>query len=223
MGKPRRSVITSAGGEGARADKLRAKADTPLRLLKDIEAGRIDPRDLSVDQRRACLVGLANGKRTSPQLAVVFGCSAKVIRDDLAYIRRTIGREVTEWTLEEVVGDLAMAAEKATAGAMKEGDYGLMWTVRKEFARMLMDLGVVRKQDDQSGFKATIELVGSRYAHATLAVTQMLDPLLTGMVGQGEQRGLVGLPLVERDPSASPRGFDKWPLLEPESETGHSP
>lgn len=217
MAKPRRSVITSSNGEGARGDKLRAKADTPIRLLKDIEAGRIDPQDLTVSQRRACLVGMANGKRTSPQLATVFCCSAKVIRDDLAWLRRELGREVREWTLDEVVGDLYLAQEKAVAGAMKAGDVGLMWTIKKDWAKLLVDLGVVHKADNESSFRATIELVGRRYDHATEAVTQLLDPLLTGMVQAKGVSGLPGLPMQDRDPRG-PEGFDKWPLLEPEVE-----
>ena len=201
------------------AHRLRDQADTPIRLLKDIEQGRLDPRDLTVQRRRSCLVGLANGKRTSSQLAAIFRCSAKTIRDDLMQIRRTIGREVKAWTMEEVVGDLALAAEKATAGAMAEGDVGLMWTIRKEFAKTLVEFGVVEKQNNESTFKATIELVGRRYEHATKAITQVLDPLLTGMVQEGQTpTGMPELPMPDRglgdqEPS---KGFEAWPELEPE-------
>lgn len=197
------------------AGKLNEKTDTPIRLLKDIEAGYLDASDLTQDQRRSCLVGLANGKRTSYQLSEIFKVGVYVIRRDLAHIRRTIGREVREWTLDEVVGDLALAAEKATAGAMAEGDVGLMWTVRKEFAKFLIDVGVVKKQDDENTFRATIELVGKRYEHATEAITQVLDPLLTGMVRRDQRpTGVPELPMPVRAPRGK-KGFDHWPLLEP--------
>lgn len=229
--KPRRRVIRSTNGEGARADCLRAERDTALVLLQDLDAGRLNPRDLSANQRRACLMILANGSRTSPELAAMFKTTASTIRMDLMLIRRTVGREVKEWTVEEVVGDLAIAAERATALAMKDKDAGLMWTIRKEFAKMLVELGVVEKGTEAKGFRVTVESIGGRYDQVVGVLTQSLDPLITGEVVEAENvSGLPRLPMEERVPGTEGLVVDaegvvgrkgslprsEWPLLEPE-------
>jgi len=167
---------------GAQAQALIHGGDTALRLLRDIKEHRVDTATLTVDQRRSCLLLLANGSQTSAELASVFKVGPSTIRMDLKRLRETIGREVQEWTLQEVLGQLALSAEKCTSLAMKEEDPGLAWTIQRDFAKLLKEFGVIGSSEDRSGFKLTIEGIGEGYERARLLLGQALDPRLTGEV-----------------------------------------
>lgn len=190
--------------EGARADAVPAHEDTVLRLLADVKAGRVDPRTLSPDQRRSLLVLLACGTQTSAELATLFGVSPSLIRKDLGRIREEFGREVRDWTLEEVLGQLYMAKEKCAAHAMKVEDPGLAWTVERDFVKTLKELGVLGEQDrSQEGFRVVIERIGDGYERAGRLLANALDPELVGAVLQGE--------VVRRDgePASPPLPLDR--------------
>lgn len=174
--------ITSAGGNGAMATELREGADTTARLLRDIKANRLDPRDLSATQRRACLLLLANGTQTSGEMAAMFGVKPSTIRTDLQRLRETLGREVKEWTLTEVLGDLALAADKCSAQAMRQEDPGLSWTIRRDFAKLLREFGVIGSDRDRNALTITLEGIGEGYERARAALSRGLDPRLTGEV-----------------------------------------
>lgn len=174
--------------EGARADAVPAYEDTPIRLLNEVKAGRVDPKTLTVEQRRSLLVLLANGTQTSAEMATVFGVSPSMIRKDLQKIREEVGREVRDWTLEEVLGQLYMAKEKCAAHAMKVEDPGLAWTVERDFVKTLKELGVVGDETRRSeGFRVVIEQIGDGYERAAEILGHALDPALVGAVIEGEK------------------------------------
>lgn len=173
---------TASGKNGASATVLLAGTDTAIKLLNDIKAHRLDPRDLTRSQRRSCLMLLANGSQTSTELAATFRTSPGTIRKDLKAIREEVGREVREWSTSEVVGQLALMAEKTTASAMKQEDPGLAWTIQRDFAKMLKELGVIRPEVDQSGFRLTVEAIGTGYDKAREALTLAMNPTLTGQL-----------------------------------------
>ena len=218
-GKPGR-VINAVGNEGSRADKITGSSDTALRLINDIRDHRIDPVDLTPSQRRSCLLLMANGTQTSTELAVVFKVSPSMIRMDLKKIRETLGREIKEWTLEQVLGDLALQSEKSTALAMKQEDPGLAWTIRRDFAKILKEFGVIGDRRDKNTLTMTIEGIGEGYERARVQLSRALDPRLTGEVLDldRERDSLGRLPLsktlgesedepimiTEREPEAEP-------------------
>lgn len=169
------------GRDRVKAMALPADHDHPVALLKDISEGRVDPRTLNADQRRACLVVMANGHQTSAELAHIFGVSPQTIRGDMKLIRERFGREVGEWTLEEALGDLAHCAEKFSAQAFKQGDVGLAWQIKREFIRALKDLGVLGGQEG-NGLTVTIEGLAGGYERARKVLATALDPALTGEV-----------------------------------------
>lgn len=175
-------VVPAPNGEGAKVDALPPTADTALRLLEDIQKHRVDPSDLTPTQRRACLLLLANGSQTSVELAALFKVSPSCIRMDLKQLRDERGREVRDWTLNEVLGDVALTAEKCAAQAMKGNDPGLAWTIKRDFAKLMKEFGVIEPTRDESGFRMTIEGIGQGYEKARRALTLALDPRLTGEV-----------------------------------------
>lgn len=179
--KPAR-FIRSAGGRGASAATLRSQADTPVKLLEELVARRLDPRDLSKQQRKAVLLLQAGGKHTSAELATLLAVSPSLIRKDLQEIRREIGREVQEWSLEDVVGGMVLAAERYQAQAVKQEDVALAWTIERDKVKLLKELGLVGARDERDGVKLTLEVLGKGYERARVALGRALDPSLTGQV-----------------------------------------
>ena len=159
-------------------------ADTPVRLIKDLNNGTVDPTPLSAKQRKAVLILTANGKRTSAELGILLGCPASSVRRLMSEIRREVGREVRTWSTEEVLGSMAMTAEKCSAMAMDQEDPQLAWAIERDKVKILQSLGVVTPDNPSDGVRVTIEALGNSYARATAILGKALDPRLTGRVEQ---------------------------------------
>jgi hypothetical protein len=195
----------SQAKEPANARRLQRGNDTAIRLLGDLKDGLIDPLDVTPTQRRACLLLLANGSQTTAELAALFHVSTSSIRGDLKAIREEVGREVREWSLEEVLGQAVMAADKCSAMAMKQNDPGLSWTINRDLVKLLKDLGVVEPAHSADSLTITVESIGRGYEKAARVLTTALDPRLTGVVESSppSEGGLPALPLGE---TLIPRG-----------------
>jgi len=176
----RKLVHGKPGPKPIRATKLGTKEDTAMRLLREIQEGRLDPKGLSAGQRRACLLLMANGKQTSGELAGFFGVSASCVRMDLKLIRETLGREVREWSLETVVGGMVLAAEKYQAQALKQEDVALAWAIERDKVKLLKELGLVGPQQEASALTVTVEAIGAGYERARSVLGRVLDPRLVG-------------------------------------------
>ena len=173
--------------------KLRARRkgahETALDVLKDIESGRLHPHSIDARQRRACLLFLANGTHTGPELGALFGVDPRTIRSDLRDLREEIGREVRTWTPDQVVGDLVHAADKYAARALKQEDTALAWKIKLDLFRALREAGLVGgSPGEEGGVRITIEGLGERYERVRGALALTVDPLLTGEVIEGEGR-----------------------------------
>jgi len=158
------------------------RQETALDLLKDLQEHRVDPHDLTAKQRRSLLLLIYTPKKRVREYAAQFQVSVKTIRKDLCLMRRKIGREITEFGIEEVVGQLAMAAEQFTSEALKQEDIGLAWSIQRDFARTLKDFGVIGQTREQQGFKVTVEAIGDGFERAAQQLANALDPALTGEV-----------------------------------------
>lgn len=180
---------------------------------------RLDPRDLSKAQRQAVLLLQANGQHTSAELAELLQVKPQLIRNDLSEIRRRLGREVQEWTLEDVVGGMILAAEKYQARAFAQEDVGLAWAIERDKVKLLKDLGLVGGPTHE-GVRLTLEVLGQGYERARAALGQALDPILTGQVLEVESKAsdplaLPGpleaksLPAVEAEPEIEDPGADR--------------
>lgn len=197
----------------AQATKLAKSADTAVQLLREIKQGRVDPHTLTPNQRRACLLLMANGTQTSAELSELFGVQPTTIRKDLREVRAELGREVREWSPDEVVGDLALAAERYSAHALRQEDPGLAWKIKLDFAEHLRKLGLLGGKDS-SGVRVTVEMLGEGYERMRGMLAQTLDPRLTGEVVdvEGEVR-----PLEDPKPTSLDRrgnGVDHDPGVE---------
>ena len=218
MGNGRFTERPEGGGHPPINLSLPRSHDTAMRLLKDLDEGRRDSKDLSANQRRAVLMVIL-GKKTSAQLGAMFGVSSETIRRDVRKIQAKVGSEVMEWGIKEVVGDLALAKERCVAEASGQGDPGLVWTIHKEYAKLLLDLGVIEKRNEQEGFELTIRGVGDRYEAAVQAISGKLDPLVSGVQPPRlplKDRGLVENLVTSQDVVAKKRiDPSAYPELEP--------
>ena len=116
-------------------------------------------------------------RSSSPQPAK---CTA--IRKDILRIRAEIGREVHEWTMEQVVGDLAHSAERYSSLAMAQEDPGLAWTIKKDLAKLLREWGVIGRGGGESSTRITIEHIGENYSRMKDVLSLAMDPSLSGEV-----------------------------------------
>jgi predicted HTH transcriptional regulator len=181
-------------------------------LLQDIKAKRRTPESLSIEQRRACLMLMANGKQTLSEIAHVLHVTRDTIARDLRKVRSRLGKEVKNYTTEIVLGQLAHCAEKFTSLALKQEDTALAWSIQRDFVRTLKELGILGKQEATDGLKITIETLGSGYERARDALAKHFDPRLTGEVIDAEDYTIVDkeqdtsiamrMPLTMRRPDA---------------------
>lgn len=179
--KPTRTSPRKGKG-GPKALEIQEGRNTAVALLKDIQEHRLDPRDLDAEQRRSCLILLADGTRTTSTLARIFKVTPHRIQDDLGKIRAEIGKVKRRWGADEVVGQAVMAADRASARALQEGNTGLYWTIQRDLARLMKELGVVERVEEQSGLKITVEALGEGYERVSRRLSEALDPVLTGEV-----------------------------------------
>ncbi len=154
--------------------------DQPIYLLKEIKEERLDPTTLDKPQRQACLLMLANNVLTAVELAHMFGVSAKTIRKDLREIRAELGREVKQWTMEEVLGNLARAAERCSTQAMKQQNTALAWSIERDFAKLLKDWGLVGPRQEQSTITITAQHLGESYDRMKAAMALAMDHRRSG-------------------------------------------
>lgn len=203
--------IRASDGKGSRALELDERADTGLRLLREIKEGVLDARDLSRTQRKACLVLMANGKQTSAEMATILATKPSTVRRMLQEIRKERGREVSQWTTDEVLGQMAWAKERCQARAMAQDDPGLAWSIERDFVKLLKELGVVGDKAETEGVRVTIEALGRGYERATETLGQALNPVLTGQVVDVEHQGLSTQALPPLEPA--PVEPTKPPLL----------
>ncbi len=172
-----------------------ANGATAIALLTEIEKKRLDPVILTTDQRRACIAVVANGHHTQGQLAHLFKVCSDTIRNDLKRIREQLGEHVREWSLDYVLGDLAMTADRCSAMAFEQADPGLAWKIKSEMVKHLQSLGVIGERKDQDGIRITVEAIGQGYGKLRETMAYALDPVLSGEEGEQEVIDVLALPL----------------------------
>lgn len=185
---------------------------SPLKIMKSINEGSRNPQTLSREERKACLVVMSSGQYRTSELAEMFGVTARMIRRDLQEIKREIGNEVRSTTMEEVLGDLALTAERASTMAFRHEDPGLGWKVKVEYVKLLRDLGVIGDQTRTTGLRVTIESLSQGHNRLRDALAGALDPTVTGEIVEAEGRVVESpqLPLGGK----SPHGEEEDPDVE---------
>lgn len=173
--------IVSARG-GSSALEMDRRNYSAVQLLQDIAKRRIEPKELTTEQRRSCLMMLMQRDKSISELAALFQVTSGTISNDLKQLRKTIGKDLSGWTSDELIGDISSAAEVIYREAMKEKDFGLAWQVKKDLHEHLRKIGVGEERDNENKLKITIESIGKGYERMKDVVTNALDPRLSGMI-----------------------------------------
>lgn len=154
---------------------------SPTYMVAEIRAGRLDATLLTMEQRRACVMVMANGTMTAQELADIFSVDRRTITSDLKAIRAEIGRDVSQWTKEEILGHLVKTAEDISTQAMKKDNLALAWTIEKDMFKLFENIGLFDNREKNS-LTVTIEAVGQGYKRASEIIARGLDPLMSGEI-----------------------------------------
>ena len=115
-----------------------------------------------VETQQHGLVSVLRARGYSTQvIATDFGIDPVSVNKIFARYADELGAQVVNVRLNTLVGNLQLAGERASEGALHKKDWGTYWRVQKEMIAILQSLGIVKKAiqkvevahtfDDQKG------------------------------------------------------------------------
>ncbi len=118
-------------------------------ILNRIREGSLDPKEISVSDRRVCVAYLRLEGYTQEDIAEIFKISRQtIIRDEKAN-RQEAAKLVDEIDVKSIAGDLIISASHLAAKALREKDYGLAWRIKTELIGKLQSLGYLPRSPEQ--------------------------------------------------------------------------
>ena len=133
----------------------------PTELLQAIQQGKLDPRMLSGESRRACMEYLIVDSRTMADVAEHLKISLRTAQRDLARIREEHSVTATPEVQKQILGRLMLKADQANARLTKisrdrAAPYSVQadaayhgWCVEKELLEKLQSLGIMPMRPQQ--------------------------------------------------------------------------
>ena len=82
---------------------------------------------------------------SSTVIARDFGLPELAVNQIYARYADELGAQVINVRLNTLVGNLQLAAERASEGAMEKDDWGTYWRIQKEMIALLQSLGIVKQ------------------------------------------------------------------------------
>lgn len=118
-------------------------------ILKRIRERSLDPKEISIPDRRVCVAYLRLEGYTQEEIAEIFKINRQtIIRDEKAN-RQEAARLVDEIDVKSVAGDLIISASHLSAKALREKDYGLAWRIKTELIDKLQSLGYLPRSPEK--------------------------------------------------------------------------
>jgi predicted DNA-binding protein (UPF0251 family) len=118
-------------------------------ILKRIREGLLDPKEISISDRRVCAAYLRLEGYTQEEIAQIFKVHRQtIIRDEKAN-RQEAAKLVDEIDVKSITGDLIISASHLAAKALREKDYGLAWRIKTELIDKLQSLGYLPHSPEQ--------------------------------------------------------------------------
>ena len=118
-------------------------------ILKRIRESSLDPKELSISDRRVCVAYLRLEGYRQEEIAQIFKVHRQtVIRDEKAN-RLEAAKLVDEIDVKSVAGNLIVWARNLTAKALKEKNYGLAWKIQRDLISDLQSLGYLPRSPEQ--------------------------------------------------------------------------
>jgi len=118
-------------------------------ILKKIQQGLLDPKEISVSDRRACVAYLRLEGYTQEEIAGIFKVHRQTILRDEKAIRSEAARLVDEIDVRNIAGELIALAHHLQAKALREKDYGLAWRIERELIQDLQSLGYLPRSPER--------------------------------------------------------------------------
>ena len=118
-------------------------------ILKRIREGLLDPKEISISDRRVCVAYLRLEGYTQEEIAQIFKVHRQtIIRDEKAN-RMDAARLVDEIDVKSTAGSLIVWAGHLAAKALREKDYGLAWKIQRDLISDLQSLGYLPRSAEQ--------------------------------------------------------------------------
>lgn len=118
-------------------------------ILKRIREGLLDPKEISISDRRVCVAYLRLEGYRQEEIAQIFKVHRlTIIRDEKAN-RKDAAKLVDEIDVKSVAGNLIVWARNLTAKALREKDYGLAWKIQRDLISDLQSLGYLPRSPEQ--------------------------------------------------------------------------
>jgi len=118
-------------------------------ILKRIRERSLDPKEISISDRRVCIAYLRLEGYTQEEIAQIFKVHRQtIIRDEKAN-RQEAAKLVDEIDVKCIAGDLIISASHLAAKALREKDYGLAWKIQRELINDLQGLGYLPRSPEQ--------------------------------------------------------------------------
>jgi len=117
--------------------------------LKKIREGFLDPKEISISDRRVCVAYLRLEGYTQEEIAEIFKVHRQtIIRDERAN-RREAAKLVDEIDVKSVAGSLIAWARHLAAKALREKNYALAWKIQRDLVSDLQSLGYLPRSPEQ--------------------------------------------------------------------------
>lgn len=124
-------------------------ADNVVDILKRIREGFLDPKEISVSDRRVCVAYLRLEGYRQEEIAQIFKVHRQtIIRDEKAN-RLEAAKLVDEIDVKSTAGNLIIWARNLAAKALREKDYALAWKIQRELISDLQSLGYLPRSPEQ--------------------------------------------------------------------------
>jgi len=118
-------------------------------ILRKIREGFLNPKEISISDRRVCVAYLRLEGYRQEEIAQIFKVHRQtVIRDEKAN-RLEAAKLVDDIDVKSVAGNLMGWARNLTAKALREKDYGLAWRIQRELVSDLQSLGYLPRSPEQ--------------------------------------------------------------------------
>jgi hypothetical protein len=118
-------------------------------ILKRIREGYLDPKEISVSDRRVCVAYLRLEGYTQEEIAQIFKVHRQTIVRDEKANRRGAAKLVDEIDVKSVAGNLIVWARHLAAKALREKDYSLAWKIQRDLISDLQSLGYLPRSPEQ--------------------------------------------------------------------------
>ena len=118
-------------------------------ILKRIHEGSLEPKEISISDRRVCIACLRLEGYTQEEIAQIFKVTRQTIIRDQKAVHLDAAKLVDEIDVKSVASDLIVWANQLVSKAMREKDYALVWKIKRELINELQSLGYLPRSPEQ--------------------------------------------------------------------------